>query len=284
MALYNSFGELVYEVLNAKGDKMKKVDTKEIVRRIKDPSIGGMLYPRVSDILAMWNKPSLNKWVKEQGILAALTTDRLEHEDDVAFMRRLEDDSNEARDKAAEAGTVIHNYLQQLINNEETEDIISHPYIISSDAYEYLAEYLYKNYDIDITLSGCRIETEVPLVNTELGYAGTCDCIINSGTSQPIYLDYKTKNNLANKNKGDYVFTENGQQLVAYALTRKEFDNAILINVYIDRETGHTEFHEWVEGNSKLHGKWRKSTQKKLFINALNSYHLMRDIDYSEVF
>jgi len=283
MALYNSYGELVYEVPTAKGDKMKSVNTTEIARRIKDPSIGGMLYPRVSDILSVWNKPSLVQWIKEQGILAALTTDRLEGEDDIAFMKRLEVDSNDARDKAAEAGTIIHKYLQLLIIEQEVEPFPHrHLYDIAYLAYYEIENYLYENYGAKFSIG--RLETEIPLVNRELGYAGTVDCIINSGGSSPIYLDFKTKDRLDKKNKSDYVFTENGQQLCAYALARKEFDNAILINVYIDRETGHVEFFQWVEGDNKLHSKWRKSTQKELFLNALNSYHLMRNIDYSKIF
>jgi len=71
------------------------------------------LVPSVTTVLEeVINKPALNNWKVDQGILAALTLPRVEGETEQAFLQRVRTDSRAQAKAAAEEGTRIHEAVE----------------------------------------------------------------------------------------------------------------------------------------------------------------------------
>lgn len=100
---YTRNGEPRYTVIGANG---KERDT-----TLRDARPNGWV-PSVTTVLQCIAKPQLEDWKVKQGILAALTTDRLPLETDEAFIARILADSREQAKKAAEEGTRVHDALE----------------------------------------------------------------------------------------------------------------------------------------------------------------------------
>jgi len=71
------------------------------------------LVPSVTHILSLANKPALISWMVDQGILAALTTPRIDGEPEADYLSRIKKSSKEEASKAAERGTLIHGWVQK---------------------------------------------------------------------------------------------------------------------------------------------------------------------------
>ena len=70
------------------------------------------LVPSVTTIIKCAAAEGLERWKREQMMLAALTLPRLPGEPEEAFLKRVEQDSRETARKAAERGTAIHAAIQ----------------------------------------------------------------------------------------------------------------------------------------------------------------------------
>jgi hypothetical protein len=73
---------------------------------------GLMLVPSVTTVLKIVDKPALNKWIRRQTALAALTLPRLPDESDDAFLDRVDEDAAAQAKAAAEEGTRVHDALE----------------------------------------------------------------------------------------------------------------------------------------------------------------------------
>jgi hypothetical protein len=71
------------------------------------------LVPSVTTVLSILNKHQLNVWKENQMVLAALTLERLENEQDEDFLRRLRSDAFQQVKDAADIGTLVHDALEQ---------------------------------------------------------------------------------------------------------------------------------------------------------------------------
>ena len=69
--------------------------------------------PSVTMILGLASKPALTNWMVDQGILAALTTPRIDGEPEADYLSRIKRSSKEEASKAAERGTLIHGWVQK---------------------------------------------------------------------------------------------------------------------------------------------------------------------------
>jgi hypothetical protein len=65
------------------------------------------LVPSVTTIIRMAAAPALEKWKRDQVLLAALTLPRRDGEPEADWLRRVEQDSQEQGKQAAERGTAI---------------------------------------------------------------------------------------------------------------------------------------------------------------------------------
>ena len=75
------------------------------------------LYPSVTEILRMWPKPALERYKRQQDLLAALTLPRLAGEGDDAFCARVIEDAGKHAGAAADFGTEIHTIFEGHLNH-----------------------------------------------------------------------------------------------------------------------------------------------------------------------
>ena len=71
------------------------------------------LYPSVTGIIRMAAAPALEKWKRNQVLLAALTLPRIADEAESAWLVRVERDWQEQGKAAAEKGTAIHGAIEK---------------------------------------------------------------------------------------------------------------------------------------------------------------------------
>lgn len=189
---YYTDGRPCYE-LEKKDGKGMKAPTLADARKLQ-------LLPSVTNILRVLDKPALNDWKVEQGVLAVLTTPRLPGETDDAFVHRVlhvdrvqDQEMTTARDK----GTAIHDALESYFFGTEYDPALK-PWI------EPAAK--------AIAARGERIGCETILVGE--GYAGRLDLIQEAKDCWWI-VDWKTTKKLPDPKKG--AWTEHRIQLSAYA-------------------------------------------------------------------
>lgn len=80
------------------------------------------LVPSVSTILKVAARPSLEKWIQNQILLAALTLPRIENELEEKWIARVIEDSSAQAKKAAELGTSIHAAVQGYYEGESVSE------------------------------------------------------------------------------------------------------------------------------------------------------------------
>lgn len=73
------------------------------------------LYPSVTSILAIKEKPQLSAWKVEQALSQALTMQRFPQESDWAFIKRVLEQDKEERAKAPDLGTAVHKAIAEYI-------------------------------------------------------------------------------------------------------------------------------------------------------------------------
>jgi hypothetical protein len=139
------------------------------------------LLPSVTNILGVINKPELVEWKMTQAVLAALTLPRLEGEGEDAFARRVVDDAQSRVRTAAEFGSVFHAGAEHVAKTLEVDP--AGPY----------AAWLNLHRDWFQGICVRVLWTERVLVNTELGYAGTADLLMEHRQHGLTLVDYKTQ-------------------------------------------------------------------------------------------
>ncbi len=77
------------------------------------------LYPSVTSVMKIIDNYGLNKWIKDQGILAALTMPRPEGITDEDFIKLLNEDSQQQANDAADWGTEVHNLIARKLEGEK---------------------------------------------------------------------------------------------------------------------------------------------------------------------
>ncbi len=103
-SLGNGLAEPCYEVPLKSGLGMKAVT-------LREARVLGLL-PSVTNVLSILNKPLLNDWRVEQGIMAALTLPRLDGEPMDAFAKRVVTDMDTQRNTALDFGVEIHRAIE----------------------------------------------------------------------------------------------------------------------------------------------------------------------------
>ena len=201
---YDKTGKAAYTTLDSKG--------KERSTNLRDARKHGYV-PSVTTILGVAAKPSLENWKINQAISAALELEKSEEESDIQFFNRCKEYSRRVGKEAAEKGTLIHAMIEQgFEGKEETK-----PYIK-------IKEYLDKEFPHEEWTS------EASFCAKE-GYGGKIDLHSMSG----IFVDFKTKDNLAGKEGSKLVFDEHGMQLSAYA-NGLEWALPERVSIFVDRE------------------------------------------------
>ena len=171
------------------------------------------LVPSVTSILGIADKPALTHWKILQAIDATFTVRRSEYEDDASHLKAVLRESKRVGREAAERGTEIHGMVESGFKGRS-----------STPAYTAVKEIL----DALHPNAVWRAEDSF---SSRLGYGGKIDLCSLSG----VFVDFKTKDNLADKEVSKLVYDEHGMQLSAYAEGMR-FHNPERISIFIDRD------------------------------------------------
>lgn len=151
------------------------------------------LVPSVTTIIRCAAAPALEKWKRDQLLLAALTLPRLPDEKESDWLARVERDSQETGRKAADRGTLIHGAIERHYRGEPPDEEFW-PHVVA--AKDVLAQ----------SIGGEEWHAERSFAHP-MGYGGKCDL-----HSSRWVIDIKTKD-------GDpprALYDEHVMQLAAY--------------------------------------------------------------------
>jgi len=171
------------------------------------------LVPSVTSILGIADKPALTHWKILQTIQATKDVRRSDYEDEGSHLKAVLRESKRVGREAAERGTEIHAMIEKGFRGG-----------LKGPAYTAVREILDMLHPNDTW----RAEDSFC---SRLGYGGKVDLSSLSG----VFVDFKTKDNLADKEVSKLVYDEHGMQLSAYAEGMR-FYNPERISIFIDRD------------------------------------------------
>lgn len=204
--------------------------------------------PSVTSIMNIISKPSLEHWKLTQALKSSVIIPRKEDESLESFIYRCIQDSKDIGLNAAKEGTKIHD----LIEKGFTDNVKSTPYKI-------IREYLdvhYPNQEWIAEGSFC----------SKLGYGGKIDLHSKEG----IFIDFKTKDNILNKEPSKLAYDEYGMQLSAYAQGCGFTEKAERLSIFIDRQdTSCVSYYKWDEDTHSKH--------RDMFNNILSYWQLVKN-------
>lgn len=229
------------------------------------------LFPSVSAILQILDKPGLDKWKLEQVAKASLLLKRDKKESEEYYIDRIIVESRREVEKAGDHGTGVHGELDRyfaakLGKTEFAANAVTFAY--TKPAIEW------------IEARGIQpVVSEIVLVNAEEGFGGTSDLpfLWQNGT-KPGVLDYKTK-----KTKPDYPITpfpDQAIQIAAYGKTywKERFAECCGINLYLSStEIGRTEAAAY--SPAQLNAEWLIFREMCVIWRHLNQYDPRARID-----
>ena len=204
---YNKTGEAVFEVPKVKGGMRKTT--------IADARKMG-LYPSVTTVLGILDKPQLGDWKLEQMALAAFASPANGSEPFEVYHQHLLTKAFEQVSDAADLGTAIHAALEAHFKGQPIE--------AGMDTYVEPVARLIDREGISFN------EHELRLVNAQVGYAGTTDAVITRNGKTGI-LDFKSR-----KTKPGVACTPwetEPLQIAAYGVAKFGHVPEIGANVYI---------------------------------------------------
>lgn len=180
---------------------------------IRDARKLGLL-PSVTTILGCMAKPGLDYWKQRNAIHAALTTPRLDGENEDAFCERiLASDVHSVSDAAKERGTQIHAAIEIALGGKVIERELE-PFVTPVLA--------------SLKSFGKVVQCEKSIVGN--GYAGKLDALFDDGEWLTV-VDFKTCSKLP-----DSQYDEHLLQLAAYVapVVEQTKKKARSCNIYID--------------------------------------------------
>jgi hypothetical protein len=137
------------------------------------------LYPSVTSILGIMDKPQLTAWKIEQAIMSSLTLPKEENERLEDYAKRVVRDSRESTSKAAEHGTKMHTEMENiLLGRAVSRDEKLAPYIETFK--KWADENVEKTYWCEKGLVGA-------------GYAGRCDAYVRLSGIGDAIIDLKNR-------------------------------------------------------------------------------------------
>lgn len=204
------------------------------------------LRPGVSTVLSVAARPGLERWRREQAILAALTMPRQPGETEAQLVARILEDADAEAAHAAELGSAIHAEVAALFRGEETDVSLGarNAWIVVSCAYG---------------VTGWHVEDTF---TSPLWYGGKVDLWRGD-----LVVDYKSVDDIAAKSR--LAWPEHAMQLAAYA-HGVDAPDALLVSVYVCRKTGRVRPHEWPGAEAKL--AWRQFQALLTYWQLANRY------------
>jgi len=205
------------------------------------------LLPSVTEILKVIAKPAVERYRLNQILQSALTLPRFPDEDIDSFALRVELDSDQHREKAADLGTRIHAAIAASLQGQP----------VSEDMQLYTREWL--DYKGQLGL----IESEMTVGSERLGYGGTLDLLAKWAGKGAIF-DFKTQDV---KDGKPNFYPEWAMQLAAYAECIGVYGRNCLVSVVIstnEQSSGKLSYYAWpneqayyYEAFQQAFGLWR---------------------------
>jgi len=224
---YDRTGSSQYTIVGANG--------KERNTTLRDARKFGYL-PSVSAILKVAASPGLEKWKRDNLLMAALTLPKIEGETVDEFAERVEKDANDQATKARDLGTAIHASLENAFGQLGDYPADHEPYVVA------VTDSLFNHF-------GHVSWSAEKSFASALGYGGKIDL-----HNDKIVIDFKTSAfDDAAKKEG---YPEHIMQLVAYGegLGLKDYRIA---NVFVSTSTpGLVKIVEYTEEQKRT--AWRK--------------------------
>ena len=241
---YDKDGLPTYTIVGANG--------KERNTTLRDARQWGYV-PSVTTIIGVAAKPSLENWKVNQALNSAITLEQDPGETIEDFTNRCKQDSKKIGRDAAERGTIIHAMIEQgFMGGKETK------------AYRVIKNYLDENFP------GEEWIAEDSFCSTS-GYGGKIDLYSKSG----IFVDFKTKDGLKDKQASKLVYDDHGMQLSAYA-EGCNFKEPERVSIFVDREDPELiAVHRW---DKKTHVR-----HMSMFNSLLSYWKLVKKYDPSEI-
>jgi len=241
---YDKDGLPTYTIVGANG--------KERNTTLRDARQWGYV-PSVTTIIGVAAKPSLENWKVNQALNSAITLEQDPGESIEDFTNRCKQDSKKIGRDAAERGTIIHAMIEQgFMGGKETK------------AYRVIKDYLDENFP------GEEWIAEDSFCSTS-GYGGKIDLYSKSG----IFVDFKTKDGLKDKQASKLVYDDHGMQLSAYA-EGCNFKEPERVSIFVDREDPELiAVHRW---DKKTHVR-----HMSMFNSLLSYWKLVKKYDPSEI-
>ena len=197
---YDHNGEPMYTIIGANG--------KERNTTLRDAK-KEKLVPSVTTIIGIAAKPSLENWKITQALEASLNVDN----DDPDYINKCKNAGREVGMNAAKQGTKIHAQIEKgFLGGAKTKP------------YKVIKSWLDANYPNEQWIaedSFCANE----------GYGGKIDLYSKSG----IFVDFKTKVNIKDKDPAKLVYDDHAMQLSAYA-QGFNYDEPERVSIFVDRE------------------------------------------------
>ena len=196
---YDQDGTPMYTII---GDNGKERNT-----TLRDARSLGLV-PSVTTIIGMSAKPSLENWKITEALKASLKVDK----DDPNYISKCKSAGKEVGLEAAKQGTKIHAQIEQgFLGEKETKP------------YKVIKAWLDETFpDEDWIAEDSFCATQ--------GYGGKIDLYSKSG----IFIDFKTKDNLEDKEASKLVYDDHGMQLSAYA-QGCNVESPKRISIFVDR-------------------------------------------------
>jgi len=240
---YDRSGEPMYRIVGANG--------KERNTTLRDAKSLGLV-PSVTTVMKMIAVPSLENWKMNQLLNSVMSLKQDENESDIAFMYRCKEDSNKIGKKAAEIGTKIHAQIEKgFLGKSKTK------------AYKAVRKILDEKYPNEKWIAE-------PSFCAKEGYGGKIDLYSKSG----IFVDFKTKDNLKEKDAKNLVYDSHGIQLSAYA-QGCGYEKPERVSIFIDRK----------DTSVVLCYVWEQDTHERhlgMFNSILNYWKLSKNYDSAE--
>jgi hypothetical protein len=200
------------------------------------------LYPSVTTVEQILDKPGLDAWKVEQGILAALTSDKLSGESLDDFAARVAVEAESVGLKARDLGSQIHMAIEAELSGGAASWPAGH---------EATAE-AWRRWAADLR----DIRSEIA-VSHPLGFGGRVDCqAATESTNTPVVIDWKTMTTKPGRKVTGYDSW--GRQLAAYAEALGAPEGTLLVNVVLSTtEPGRLEVVVWTGQRLQLFRQFR---------------------------
>lgn len=225
---YDREGLPAYEVPYADPTRGMRATT------LRDAKVNKYL-PSVTSILNIPAKPGLDRWKQNQLLDAAWACpveDEKGYKLAVVEMAGMKSDA--ARIKGTEIHAAVENYYESWPHRQPSGEYKLHIANVISE--------LNKYYPVS--------EGFVPERSFahKLGYGGKVDLSYQAEDCiNGVVIDFKTKDFTEDADPKKLAYPEMAMQLDAYRHGLK-MPNALMVNVFIDRESGIVKLHEWKEG------------------------------------